>query len=358
MNIFITGATGFLGTELVKKLIKHNHDVYILARNPKKVADLLDGLSDEKKPFVHVIEGELTKEDLGIEDQTIHQLKGKIDVIYHTAAYLSFDESERDEIFHINVTGTRNLLQFASKINSRKFIHVSTAYTLGARTIGKEELYPLHSTFINSYEESKCHAEHLVMSYQDQFHVSIMRPSIIIGDSETGEANTTFGLYGIMRTVELLKTRSVKRMDSKQKYRLLIEKDENSNIVPVNYVVDVLLLAMSFGRNNTVYHITNSHSPSNSAVFNIMKDAYALENIELIPYKDEPNLSQTELNINKPLTVFKEYLNRSIVFSNENTKELLAQGNRLELNMDAEMIYRIVLGFKNRRDLPKLVTTP
>jgi nucleoside-diphosphate-sugar epimerase len=348
MNIFITGATGFLGTELVKKLVGYNHHVYLLVRNAKKVEDLLQCLDDEKKQLVHIINGELTKEHLGMDEEILKGLIGKMDVIYHTAAYLSFDESEREEIFRINVTGTRNILQFASKIQTKKFIHVSTAYTLGARTEGEESLYSLDSTFVNSYEESKCHAEHLVMSYQDQFHVSIMRPSIIIGDSETGEANTSFGLYGIMRSVELLKKRSMKKNESNQIYRLLIEKDEITNIVPVDYVVNVLFLALEWGREKTVYHITNSNPPTNEAVFNIIKDVYAFNAIELMPYKDEKLLFPQELNLNKPLAVFKEYLNRSITFSNENTKELLSQGNKTELKMDTDMIYRIVLGFKNR----------
>jgi nucleoside-diphosphate-sugar epimerase len=353
MNVFVTGATGFLGTKLVKRLVEETHDVYILARSAQKVSKLLQHIDEEKHSFIHVIEGDLSKENLGIEDHDLNPLIGKMDVIYHTAAYLSFDESMREEIFRINVSGTRHVLQVAEKLQTKKFIHVSTAYTLGARTEGKEELYPLDSTFINSYEESKCHAEHLVMSYQDKFDVSIMRPAIIIGDSETGEADTTFGLYGIMRTIELLKRKHSKNPDDKQLYRLLIEKDMDSNLVPVDYVVDILALGLHFAKKNTVYHITNPHSPKNEIMFNVIKDAFGIESIFLLPYKNEDQLTLAEANFNKPLKVFKEYLNRSIHFSNENTNALLSQGKKPQLNMDEAMIYRIVNGFINRRYIAK-----
>ncbi|MCT8139171.1 SDR family NAD(P)-dependent oxidoreductase [Anaerobacillus sp. CMMVII] len=204
MNILITGASGFLGSTLAKQLLEDKHNVYLLVRNNKKLNNFIN-INQDHKQRITILEGELTEAELGLNSKMLNSLVGKIDVVYHTAAFLSFDEGKREQIFQVNVNGTRNVLEVAEKIGVNKFVHVSTAYTLGVQENGLEQLYPIDGTFTNDYEESKCKAEHLVMSYQDKFAVTIMRPAIIIGDSKTGEASTTFGLYGILRAIELLK---------------------------------------------------------------------------------------------------------------------------------------------------------
>lgn len=346
MNVFITGATGFLGTELVKELVGEGHQVYLLVRSMKKASALLEKLPLNQRGLVHFIVGSIDKAGLDINEKDTKKLIGQIDIIYHTAAFLSFDETLREQIFKINVDGTKYVLDFAQEINAAKFIYVSTAYTLGLQTKGSETLYPLDTTFVNSYEASKCHSEHLVMSYSDRLHVAIIRPSIIIGNSITGEANTTFGLYGILRTVQLLKKRSMRQKE--QLYiRFLINKDTVSNFVPVDYVVKALLLALHSSRNKTIYHVTNNNPPTNQFIFNIIKDVFDLQTLQLASVEDGATLKLTdfEQSVNNPLLVFENYVNRSISFENENTVELFQQNGLDRLKMDREMLYRIIFKF-------------
>ncbi|WNF38272.1 SDR family oxidoreductase [Bacillaceae bacterium IKA-2] len=344
MNVFITGATGFLGTELVKSLVKEGHDVYLLIRSMKKARALLEKLPTGERQQVNFIEGNLETTKLGMTDQAVKKLGDKIDIIYHTAAFLSFDETLRAEIFKTNLEGTKYVLEFAKEINVPKFIYVSTAYTLGNQTNGYEKLYSLDTNFVNSYEESKCHSEHIVMSYSDTFDVAIMRPSIIIGDSITGEANTTFGLYGILKTVQLLKKRSI-RLDKELYVRLLVDKDAVANIVPVDYVVQALLLAMNSSNNKSVYNVTNPNPPTNELIFQIVKDAYNFKTLDIASIEAASDLTEFELSFNKPLEVFKDYINRSIYFESENTNELFNQKGLAPLKMDADMLYRIISGY-------------
>ncbi|MCA1030248.1 SDR family NAD(P)-dependent oxidoreductase [Bacillus timonensis] len=349
MNILITGATGFLGTNLVKKLVQNGHLIYVLARSEKKFEELIKKIEVQHRKQVIQIQGELTKKNLGLHEDFLQSLVGEIDTIYHTAAYLSFDEEKREDLLSINIDGTKHVLEVADTLKVKKFIHVSTAYTLGTRTIGTETLYPTDSTFINSYEESKCKAEHLVMSYQNSFDVTIMRPAIIIGDSETGEAGTTFGLYGILRAIELLKKKTVRKKADVASYRLLMDKYTLSNIVPVDYVVNVLYLGLIYGEKNTIYHITNPTPPSNEKVFNMIKEVYDFDLISLASYQEKATLTDEELKINQPLEVFKDYLNRTIVFEDGNTASLLRKVNQTTLNMDEAMLNRILTGYRDRK---------
>ncbi|QOY38689.2 SDR family oxidoreductase [Anaerobacillus isosaccharinicus] len=344
MNVFITGATGFLGTELVKGLVGEGHQVYLLIRSMKKANALLEHLPITQRHQVHFCEGNLETTKLGLTEQTLQNLVGKIDIVFHTAAFLSFDEAHRDVIFKTNLNGTNFCLEFAKEINVKKFIYVSTAYTLGNQTTGQEELYSLNTTFVNSYEESKCHSEHAVIGYSDRFSVAIMRPSIIVGNSITGKANTTFGMYGILKAVQLLKKRSIK-MNKEIAVRLLVDKNTVSNIVPVDYVVQALLLAMKYSKNETVYHLTNPNPPTNEFVIEMIKDVFDYQSLSLASIEEAPHLTDFELSINKPLEVFKEYLNRSIYFPTENTNELFSRNGQALLKMDGDMLYRIISGF-------------
>ncbi|MFN7249788.1 MAG: SDR family NAD(P)-dependent oxidoreductase [Anaerobacillus sp.] len=344
MNVFITGATGFLGTELVKGLVGEGHQVYLLIRSKKKASALLEKLPITQRHLVHFCEGNLETTRLGMSNQTVQNLVGKIDIFFHNAAFLSFDESLRDEIFKTNLDGTNFCLEFVKEINAQKFIYVSTAYTLGNQTRGQEELYSLNTRFVNSYEESKCHSEHAVMGYSNTFHVAIMRPSIIVGNSITGEANTTFGMYGILKAVQLLKKRSI-RLNKEIAVRLLVDKNTVSNIVPVDYVVQALLLAMKHRINKTVYHLTNPNPPTNEFVIEMIKDVFDYQTLRLASIEEAPHLTDFELSINKPLEVFKDYVNRSIHFPTKNTNELFHENGLTPLKMDGDMLYRIISGY-------------
>ncbi|MGP4073270.1 SDR family NAD(P)-dependent oxidoreductase [Piscibacillus sp. B03] len=346
MRILITGSTGFLGEKLAENLLKQGHHLYLIVRSQPKADTLLKSLHSYKENITFLL-GNLADEKLGMSDDTIQELTGQVDVIYHTAALLSFDESKREELVHVNVNGTKNVLAFADRINIKRFIHVSTAYTLGTRDTGVEELYPETQDFRNSYEETKAKAEHLVMSYKEKFDVLVMRPAIIIGDSDTGEAKTTFGLYGIIRTIQILKKKS-ERKSSDHMYRLVLNENSVSNLVPVDYVVRVLTLGLTHGQTKTVYNITNPNPPTNKMTFNAIVNALNFDKVKLIPNEEKHTLTQEELNMHKPIEVFKEYLNTSVRFEDNNTQNLLKEHGFEPLNMNQKMLERIVGGFINK----------
>jgi nucleoside-diphosphate-sugar epimerase len=352
MNVFVTGGTGFLGMELVHSLIREGHNVYVLVRSNKKSSILKSRLSSSELGLLHVLEGNLSKANLGLTEEKINELTGEIDAVYHSAAYLSFDENDRDQLFEVNLEGTRNLLRFAKQLKVSKFIHVSTAYTLGESTEGFEQLYPIDSTdFVNAYEETKCYAEHEVMTYKDYFDVVIMRPAIIVGDSKTGEADTTFGMYGVMRIVELLKKRMARsrQWTDNDQVKILAGINETTHIVPVDYIVTLLVAGLKHSRNQTVYNLVNPSPPANDLIMDTIKDGMNFHGILLIPYEEVEKLSQEEQKLNEPLQVFAPYLNRTIYFHDDNTQELLKSIGKPNLNMDQAMLLRIVQGFRDRR---------
>ncbi|MCM3720154.1 SDR family oxidoreductase [Fictibacillus phosphorivorans] len=347
MNIFLTGATGFLGGRLIQNLSREGHTLYVLARNIKKAEQLLQKTADHTGD-IHIIKGDITVPDLSMDKETLKELVNKIDVFYHMAALVKFDLDLKDELFQINYTGTKYALEAAEKMGVSHFYYVSTAYTLGKDEYAEEKLHSLDRSFNNPYEESKCKAEHLCMDFKKFFNVTILRPAIIIGDSKTGEADSKFTLYGLMRSLEVFKKRFQRKGMGDRVFHLLCEEGSTQNLVPVDYVADVLSDVLKMGRENNIYHITNSQPPLSADVFQIMREKADLELFKLAPYDYEPYLSEEEKLLNNVVDVYKNYLNRNIVFEDSNTQQLLQSFNKEPLQMDEEMINRIIKGYHDR----------
>lgn len=349
MNILVTGATGFLGKKLSQDLLNEGHTLYLLARNENKASQLLLSFAENQRSRVHILLGDVSKKGLGVTDQATQDIHQKIDAVYHIAAYLSFDPAQRAQTHEVNIEGTKNTLQYAKAIGSPRFLYVSTAYTLGIDTEGKEALYNPERAFVNNYEETKCLAEHLAFSYSDEMEVIIVRPSIIIGDSKTGEAETNFGLYGLLKGLRVLK-RKASRTEGWEhtKYRIVIDVNVTSNLVPVDYVSSVLVAALHHGENKEIYHATNPSPPTQQLAFECIKEVLDFPNLTPIPFNSDELLTDEEEAFNASMSVFHSYWSRSINFPTDNTKKLLQKAGQTELHMDKAMLLSIMRGFQKQ----------
>ena len=338
MYIFMTGGTGFLGGRLAKELIERGHRICMLARTPEKVNAQF---TVEERKSIDVLPGDLTAHALGADEQFIDSHKGKIDLFLHMAALVKFDEELRDELFETNVTGTKEALRLAKLIDVPRFFHVSTAYTLGAKEVGGETLYDVSQSFLNPYEESKAHAEQAVWQSRDELDVSIFRPAIIVGDSKTGEADSKFTMYGYMRALELFKRKLERRGHDFESIRLIGSATGTSNLVPVDYVADVLLAAIEHAKAGTIYNVTNDTPPRNEMMLDYMKESLSFPHLT-ITETPSSTLSSVEQSFNEMVKVFNPYLNRNITFHDENTKQLLKDAGFSPLRLDQKSLRRIV----------------
>src|ERR1043166_654673 len=111
-NIFLTGATGFLGGHLAARLLEDGHHVVVLARNSKtasakiRVEDVLREIGTSRFENLEVFEGDISLPGLGLDDVATKRIVSSVDEIWHCAASLSFQQEDRDEIFRMNVDGT------------------------------------------------------------------------------------------------------------------------------------------------------------------------------------------------------------------------------------------------------------
>jgi nucleoside-diphosphate-sugar epimerase len=185
-----------VGSGLCKDLLAAGRPrIFILTRNRSRAPELLSGLTE-----VIVLEGDITVPQLGLAPDVYKSLQCSVTEIVHCAANTRFGLS-LDAIRTPNVTGTRNMLDFALGCRRlEKFVHISTAYVAG-RTSGRipEEVNQHRHGFFNTYQQSKYEAEVLVLDAMKRLPAIIVRFSSIIGDSRTGEVTGFNHVHQLLR---------------------------------------------------------------------------------------------------------------------------------------------------------------
>ncbi|MDD2689044.1 MAG: SDR family oxidoreductase [Candidatus Omnitrophica bacterium] len=211
-TIFITGATGLVGSYLLKTLLLNGHKVYALARNAddksaeKRILEILrswdEKISTEK---LRIIEGDITKDSLDLDEKTRELLKNEIEEIFHAAAITDLNQPMA-KMRKVNVEGTRNVLDLAKEFSKIvKINHISTAYIYGDYNgLFKESDLDVGQKLYTNYEETKFRAEQLVEEYRKKgFWVDIYRPSIVVGDSKNGKTFQFKHIYQFISLCEL-----------------------------------------------------------------------------------------------------------------------------------------------------------
>lgn len=184
MKVAVTGATGFVGSHLVRRLVSAGHEVRILRRqtsDTRLIADL---------PMTHII-GDVR--DL----QSVERLVEGCEVVFHTAALISFSKKDREQIFAINVGGTQHVLEACWKSGVRRLVFTSSIAAIGRPTHAGEVLdeatpynWKPHQV---SYSESKHQAERLILHAVTQgLDAVIVNPATIAGP---GDIHRHFGHY-------------------------------------------------------------------------------------------------------------------------------------------------------------------
>lgn len=199
--IFLTGATGFVGTQLVQQLLRTlpGARLALLIRpgKGKSAEERARGfVPDSERARVRVLSGDVSQPGCGLDRASYDRLAAETTRVIHSAATVRFDHT-LDEARSMNVEGTRHLLDFAAAAPGlRRFAYVGTAYVAGQRTgLIREDELNVGQTFRNTYEQSKSEAEALVRSRSGSLPCVVLRPSIIVGDSRTGVTSSFKMMY-------------------------------------------------------------------------------------------------------------------------------------------------------------------
>jgi long-chain acyl-CoA synthetase len=212
--ILLTGATGFIGMAVLERLLEHtDRDVVVLVRagsQSEADARLLAVLGsvfdapERHRGRVRAVCGDLTAPGLGLGADREWVVEEVSEVI-HGGASVAFG-LPLAESRSINVEGTRRILDLAEDCCARgeglrRMTYVSTAYVAGDRRgLAREAELDVRQRFRNAYEQSKHEAERLVRSRRERLPVTIVRPSIVVGERRTGWTTSFNVVYGPLRS--------------------------------------------------------------------------------------------------------------------------------------------------------------
>src|SRR5690349_928185 len=264
MAYFVTGATGFIGSYLVAKLVERKGPIYVLVRKQslERLATLRDGWGVDDKRVIAVV-GDLGKPKLGVGAADLRKLKGKIDHFFHLAAIYDLNASA-DVQQQANVDGTRNAVQLAKAISAGCFHHVSSIAAAGLYDgVFREDMFEEAEDLDHPYFKTKHDAEAIVRR-ECKRPFRIYRPGFVVGDSKTGYIDKIDGPYYFFKTIQKMRDLVPRWMPT-----IGIEGGR-INIVPVDFVADALdYLAHKKGLDGKCFHLTDPAPHRVGEVLNI-----------------------------------------------------------------------------------------
>lgn len=235
MQYFVTGATGFIGKRLVKALLaRRGSTVHFLLRpgSEGKVPELLEYWGAAKGRAVPVM-GDLTGKKLGVAADQVKALKGQVDHLFHLAAVYDLDADEESQVA-VNVEGTRNAVEFAKAIDAKRFHHVSSIAAAGLyEGVFREDMFDEAENLDHPYFATKHESEKIVRT-ECKLPWTVYRPSMVVGDSHTGEMDKIDGPYYFFKLIQRMRQILPPWMPS------IGLEGGRINIVPVDYVVSAL----------------------------------------------------------------------------------------------------------------------
>lgn len=237
-TIFVTGFPGFIAERLVERLAGDDVQVLLLVQQQfvEKAVSSVERIAERRAVALEnfaLIEGDITLPQLGIADEDLRLVRDQTTDVFHLAAVYDLAVS-KEAAFKVNLEGTKNVNEFVRGLtNLKRHNYISTCYVAGRR-VGQilENELEHEAGFRNYYEKTKYLAEVETERLKSELPVTIFRPSVVVGDSITGETAKYDGIYSLINYLRL----------APRLLRLVNVGNKNVrlNLVPVDFVVDAI----------------------------------------------------------------------------------------------------------------------
>ena len=269
MAYFVTGATGFIGRRLIERLLdKRQGTVYVLVRDGsmERLEDLIERWSVVAGPSaakrVQPVIGDLRRPLLGVEQEQVAELRGKIVHFFHLAAV--YDMTAPAELnTAVNVGGTTHAVELARTLEAQHLHHVSSIAVAGEyRGTFEESMFDEGQKLPSPYHRTKFESERIVRE-QPYVPWRAYRPAIVVGDSQTGEMDKIDGPYYFFKAIQRMRRLLPEWLP-------LVGVDVgNTNVVPVDWVVAALdHIAHEPDMDGRAFHLTDPRPQRVDDLFN------------------------------------------------------------------------------------------
>jgi NAD(P)-dependent dehydrogenase (short-subunit alcohol dehydrogenase family) len=250
VQYFVTGATGFIGRQLIPLLLARDGEINVLVRpgSRHRFAALREKLDPEGTRLRAVI-GDIGEAGLAMADEDRARLTGA--TVFHLAAVYDLTASEEDTA-RANIDGTHHTVELANAIAAARLHHVSSIAVAGRfKGVFTEEMFAEGQELDHPYFSTKYEAERIV---RDEATVPwrVYRPGMVIGSSETGEADRIDGPYYSFKLIQSL------RSQFPQWTPFVGPEGGPLNLVPVDFVARAMdHIAHLDGLDNRAFHLVD-----------------------------------------------------------------------------------------------------
>jgi NAD(P)-dependent dehydrogenase (short-subunit alcohol dehydrogenase family) len=266
MTYFVTGATGFIGRHLVERLLERDGDIHVLVR--ERSAEKLERLMERWNAGdrIRPVTGDLAQPLLGLDDAAREQLAG-VDHFFHLAAIYDMTADEASNAL-LNVGGTRHAIELANAVGARRFHHASSIAVAGLyEGHFTEDMFDEGQPLEHPYHRTKFEAEKLVRERVEGAW-RVYRPSIVVGNSRTGEMDKIDGPYYFFKAIQRI------RHALPQWFPLVSIEWGKTNLVPVDYVAAAIdHIAHQDGLDGQAFHLVNPRPMKSGDVLNTFANA-------------------------------------------------------------------------------------
>ena len=348
-TIALTGATGFLGSHLMASMLTAGYKIIILGR-PAKEETLQERISkllrwfgiEELAGQLELVEIDFLKPMMGLPEAEYKNLCAITEQIIHCASDTSFAERKRDIVFKSNVSSLESILQFAANARVNFFHYIITAYVSGADvTICKERISST-TNFLNVYEESKAQAESIISTFceKNEIPYTIIRPSIVYGDSRTGRSLRFNALYFPLQSIKYIreiylndiinnggkKSRQFGIFIDDEGYlflplRIYLPHEGALNLIPVDYFVNATMKIIANASSGGIYHLTNNSHTKLEIISAYNEQFLKIKGVEIIYGKSKDNVlrNPAEELFDRFIEPYRSYLSDNRIFDRANT---------------------------------------
>jgi NAD(P)-dependent dehydrogenase (short-subunit alcohol dehydrogenase family) len=269
MSYFVTGATGFIGRNLVELLLEREGTIYVLVREGSKgrLEELRNRWGVDSDRVVGVV-GDLAQRRLGISAEDTERLRGQVDHLFHLAAIydMTADASSQNVA---NIEGTRHMVEFADAVEAGRIHMVSSIAAAGLyKGVWREDMFEEAEDLDNNpYFRTKHDSEGIVRSESTR-PWRVYRPGIVVGNSETGEMDKIDGPYYFFKLIRRL------RGTVPEWVPMPGVEGREINLVPVDFVARAMdHIAHVDGLDGRAFHLTDPNPKTAGEVIDIFASA-------------------------------------------------------------------------------------
>jgi nucleoside-diphosphate-sugar epimerase len=238
-TIFITGFPGFIASRLIRRLAAESARFILLVQpallqRARGEVELIASETGAARDNFQIARGDITRDDLGLASAELETARSEATTLFHLAAIYDL-AVERDPAMRVNVGGTRNVNNLAKTIRKlRRYHYISTCYVAGKRKGLILETELRHEAgFRNHYEETKYAAELEVEALKSELPVTIHRPAIVCGDSQTGETAKYDGIYYLIHYL--------RKWPAALTLLNIGNREVCLNLVPIDFVIEAMV---------------------------------------------------------------------------------------------------------------------